>query len=167
MMIKKALFREGHVSKGGTCISAFVVLTGKGGVLAGKMARPDIWVEKFFVGENFAPQYAASGKWVLPASHLKFGENPEDAASRILREQLGVNGVKLTLSQVQSHLSGDPTNPDEAHWDICLIYEGKVKGEIPKPEWFSDLKFLKPKGLSVDDFTRGHGEILKELGTIR
>jgi len=166
-MIKKAMFAEGHVSKGGTCLSAFLVLTGKDGVLAGKMAKPEVWVEKFLVGESFAPKYATSGKWILPASHLKFGEKPEDAAKRILTEQLGLGNVKLTFGEVQSHLSGDPNDPDNAHWDICFVFEGGVKGKVPKPEWFSELTFLKPKDLSVEDFTRGHGDVLKEFGTIR
>jgi len=165
-MIKKALFREGHVPKGGACISAFLVLTGKGGVLVGKMARPEIWVERFFVGENFAPQYASSGKWILPASHLKYGEKPDDSAKRILNEQLGVNDVKLKFSQVQSHLSQDPNDPESAHWDICFIYEGTLKGDVKKPEWFSELRFVKPNELTVDAFTRGHGDVLKETGTI-
>jgi ADP-ribose pyrophosphatase YjhB (NUDIX family) len=166
-MIKKAMFTEGQVPKGGTCISAFLVLTGKGGFLAGKMAKPDVWVDKFLVGENFAPKYASSGKWMLPASHLKYGEKPDDAAKRILTEQLGLGNVKLAFGQVQSHLSGDPNDPDSAHWDICFIYEGRVKGEVPRPEWFSELTFLKPKNVSAQDFTRGHGDVLKELGTIR
>jgi len=44
MKIKKAIFMEGHVPTGGTCISAFLVLHGKGGILVGKMAKPEIWV---------------------------------------------------------------------------------------------------------------------------
>jgi 8-oxo-dGTP pyrophosphatase MutT (NUDIX family) len=166
-MIKKALFMEGHVPKGGTCLSAFLVLYGKGGFLAGKMTKPEIWVEKFFVGENFAPGYASSGKWTLPASHLKYGEKPDDAALRVLTEQLGIKNVKLTFGQVQSHLSEDPKDPESAHWDICFVYEGNVKGNLTKPEWFSELTFLNPKNTSVQDFTRGHGDVLKELGTIR
>jgi len=166
-MAKKALFVEGNVPKGGTCLSSFLVLTGKGGVLVGKMAKPEVWVERFYVGETFAPKYASSGKWLLPASHLTFGEKPEDAAKRILTEQLGLKDVKLSLVQVQSHLSGDSTNPDDAHWDVCFVYEGKVKGDLKKPEWFSELAFIKPNSLTVDDFTRGHGDVLKESGVIR
>ena len=165
-MIKKALFREGHVPKGGACISAFLVLTGKDGILVGKMAKPEIWVERFFVGENFAPQYASSGKWLLPASHLKYGEKPDDAAERVLTEQVGLKGVKLAFSQVQSHLSQDPNDPESAHWDICFIYEGRIKGEVNRPEWFSELKFVKAKEIAADDFTRGHGDVLKEFGMI-
>jgi ADP-ribose pyrophosphatase YjhB (NUDIX family) len=167
MMIKKALFMEGHLPKGGTCLSAFLVLKGKGGVLVGKMTKPSVWVEKFFVGETFAPKYASSGKWILPASHLKYGEKPDDAAERILREQLGLSGVKLSLRQVQSHLSQDPNDSEAAHWDICFVYEGEVKGEVPRPDWFSELAFVKSQNLSVDGFTRGHGDVLKESGWIR
>ena len=166
-MIEKALFMEGHVPKGGTCLSAFLVLKGKDGVLVGKMAKPDLWVKNFFVGESFAPKYASSGKWILPASHLKYGESPDDAAKRILTEQLGLSGVKMNLSEVQSHLSGNPNDSDAAHWDICFIYEGKVTKAVQKPEWFSELAFMKASKLSVDDFTRGHGDVLKEFGTIR
>jgi ADP-ribose pyrophosphatase YjhB (NUDIX family) len=166
-MIKKAMFMEGHVPKGGACISAFLVLEGKDGVLVGKMTKPDIWVERFLVGPSFAPKYASSGKWTLPASHLQYGEKPEKAAERILKEQLGLSGVKLMLSQVQSHLSQDPNDPDAAHWDICFIYTGKIRGKVSMPEWFSQLEFVRPGKLSAEDFTRGHGDVLKELGTIR
>jgi ADP-ribose pyrophosphatase YjhB (NUDIX family) len=166
LMIKKAVFMEGHVPKGGACISAFLVLTGKGGILVGKMTKPEIWVERFFVGEKFAPQYASSGKWLLPASHLKYGEKPDDAAKRILTEQVEANDVQLAFSHVQSHLSQDPNDPESAHWDICFIYKGTVKGELKRPEWFSELRFVKANEMTSDDFTRGHGDVLKEFGMI-
>jgi ADP-ribose pyrophosphatase YjhB (NUDIX family) len=166
-MVKKALFMEGHVPKGGTCVSVFLVLKGKEGILVGKMAKPEIWIDKFLVGEAFAPKYAASGKWLIPASHLKYGEKPEDAATRVLVEQVGASKSKLSFLEVQSHLSQDPNDPEAAHWDLCLVYGGTVKGKIKRPEWFSELNFVKPKELKSDDFTRGHGDVLKELGVIK
>jgi ADP-ribose pyrophosphatase YjhB (NUDIX family) len=167
MMIKKALFREGHVPKGGTCISAFLVLTGKDGILVGKMAKPEIWVEKFYVGEMFAPQYVSSNKWILPASHLEYGEKPDHAAVRVLTGQVGVGEGKLTFRQVQSHLSQSPTDPEAAHWDLCFVYEGTLKDEVERPEWFSELRFVNSEELSSEDFTRGHGDVLKELGLLK
>jgi ADP-ribose pyrophosphatase YjhB (NUDIX family) len=166
-MVKKAMFMEGHVPKGGACISAFLVLKGKGGILVGKMAKPEIWVERFYMGEMFAPKYAASNKWLLPASHLEFGEKPEDAAKRVLTQQVGVPASKLTFRQIQSHLSQDPNDPEAAHWDLCFVYEGPLKGRVERPEWFSDLRFVNPKELHSDDFTRGHGDILKEFGLLK
>ena len=167
MKIKKAIFMEGHVPTGGTCISAFLVLHGKGGILVGKMAKPEIWVEKFYMGEKFAPTYAASNKWLLPASHLEYGEKPEDAAQRILTQQLGGTETKLTLKQAQSHLSGDSNDSDVSHWDVCFVYEGKLDREVQRPEWFSELRFVRPEELKSDDFTRGHGDILKEAGLLK
>jgi ADP-ribose pyrophosphatase YjhB (NUDIX family) len=166
-LIKKAMFMEGSVPKGGTCLSSFLVLRGKGGILVGKMTKPEIWVERFLVGEMFAPKYAASNKWLLPASHLKYGEKPEDAAMRVLVEQVGVPKGKLSFVQVQSHLSQDPNDPEAAHWDICFVYDGTIRGKLQTPEWFSELRFVKPRELSSEDFTRGHGDVLRELRVIK
>jgi ADP-ribose pyrophosphatase YjhB (NUDIX family) len=167
-MLKKAMFNEQNVPKGGTCLSVFLVLKGKDGVLVGKMAKPEIWVEKFMVGEAFAPKYVSSNKWILPASHLKYGEKPEDAAKRVLNEQVGVSNAKLSLLQVQSHLSQDPNDPESAHWDMCFVYAGQLRGkQFQRPEWFSELVFQKPKALKSEDFTRGHGDVLTELGIIK
>lgn len=166
-MIKKAMFIEGHVPKGGACLSSFLVMRGKGGILVGKMAKPERWVEKFFVGESYAPQAVSSGKWVLPASHLQFGERPEDAATRILTEEVQAKKRKMRLLQVQSHLSEDPSDPEAAHWDICFVHGGTLSGPLKRPEWFSELKFVNTKNLTTDDFARGHGDVLKKLGIIK
>ena len=163
----KAMFMEGHVPKGGTCLSSFLVLKRKDGILVGKMSKPEVWVERFFMGEKFAPIYASSNKWLIPASHLKYGEKPEDAAACILVEQVGVPKSKLSFLQVQSHLSQDPQDPDAAHWDICFVYSGTLRKEPEMPEWFSELKFVNPRKLSTENFTRGHGDVLRELGMIK
>ena len=161
------MFNESNVPKGGTCLSSFLVLKQKGGILVGKMTKPEIWVERFLVGEMFAPKYAASNKWLLPASHLKYGEKPEDAALRVLVEQVVIAKSKLSLLQVQSHLAQAPNDPEAAHWDICYVYEGSFKGRLQKPVWFSELTFVKPSELTTEDFTRGHGDVLRELGLIK
>jgi len=49
-MVKKAMFMEGQIPKGGACISSFIVAEKDGEVLLGKMSRPEIWVERFLVG---------------------------------------------------------------------------------------------------------------------
>jgi ADP-ribose pyrophosphatase YjhB (NUDIX family) len=133
----------------------------------GKMAKPELWVEKFLVGESYASKAVSSGKWVLPASHLQFGESPEDAAARILTEEVQAKKTKLRLLQVQSHLSQDPNDPEAAHWDICFVHGGALKRSLERPEWFSELKFINARSLTNDDFTRGHGDVLKKLGVIK
>ena len=167
-MVKKAMFNEQNIPKGGTCLSSFLVLRRKGTILVGKMAKPEIWVERFMVGEAFAPKYASSNKWLLPASHLMYGEKPEDAAKRVLTEQVNVSNAKLSLLQVQSHISQNPNDPEAAHWDICFVYTAEFRGkQLNRPEWFSELGFQNPKSLKSEDFTRGHGDVLTELGIIK
>ncbi len=119
------------------------------------------------LGEMFAPQYVASNKWVLPASYLEYGEKPDDAAMRILTKQVGLGCGNPQFRQVQSHLRPSPVDPDEAYWDIRFVYEGNSEDKMERPEWFSELRFVNPAGLTSGDFTRGHGDVLQEFESVR
>jgi hypothetical protein len=142
-------------------------------ILIGKMAKPEIWVERFFVGESFAPGYLASDKFLIPARHIAWYESPLDAAKEIVIEQVGVplprRGPKLL--DVQSHVRGDVRSQKEPpHWDICFVYDVEVSAKtvsgLKPPAWFRDLRFTPLSSLTADDFTRGHGDILQEAGLI-
>jgi ADP-ribose pyrophosphatase YjhB (NUDIX family) len=165
-MVKKAMFMPGQVPEGGACISSFVIVEKEGRVLVGKMKNPETWVEKFLVGPSFAPTYAASGKWLLPASHLKFGESPDQCAKRVMREQLLVGEPNCTLVGIQSHISNDSSDVENAHWDLCIVYRASVPEPIRVPDWFSELCYVSPRDLKTGDFTRGHGDILEQLGLL-
>ena len=169
----KSLFSVGNVAPWGTCLSYFVAVTNGRGVLVWKMAHPEVWVERFLVGPTWAPRYAGSGKYVLPARHLHWYESPLDAAHSLLRDQVGleVPKNKVSLVGVQSHVSGDVNRDDEPpHWDICFLYRTRVSGRVAaslaRPEWFSELAFRPLSGLKQDDFTRGHGDVLEGAGMI-
>ncbi|HUI23094.1 MAG TPA: hypothetical protein VLY82_01725 [Nitrososphaerales archaeon] len=169
----KALFSEDNVPPGGTCLSSFVVVSDGKRVLVGKMGRPEIWVERFLVGPARAPVYAASGKYILPARHLHWYESPIEAARSVLRDQieLDVPGSKISLVDVQSHVSGDINDEKEPpHWDICFLYRAQVTksvaAKLRRPEWFSELVFKPPMSLRPSDFTRGHGDVLQEAGML-
>jgi ADP-ribose pyrophosphatase YjhB (NUDIX family) len=170
---KKALFDPKNVPPGGTCLSSFLIITTTGDdVLVGKMTKPEIWSERFFVGEKFAPLYASSGKYVLPASHLAWYESPLDAAYRVVTEQaeLACQKENIKLIEVQSYLSGDPKNMDQPpHWDICFIYKLQLPKEtvLKLPEWFQELHFVKRVELKPEEFTRGHGDILEGAALIK
>ncbi len=47
------------------------------------------------------------------------------------------------------------------------MYEGTLKDKVERPEWFSELRFVKPQELTSEDFARGHGDILKEFGLLK
>jgi hypothetical protein len=170
----KSLFSEANVPPGGTCLSSFVVVSNGRGILVGKMAKPELWIEKFLVGPKFAPIYAGSGKYILPARHLHWYESPLDAAESVLRDMvgLGVPKDKISLLDVQSHVSGDVRNEKEPpHWDICFLYRVEVSGKgraIPaRPAWFSELSYQPLSSLRHQDFTRGHGDVLEAAGMLK
>jgi hypothetical protein len=166
---KKAQFTTESVPPGSVCLSAFVAVNdGEGGILAGQMAKLDIWLERFFVSPTNGPSFLASGKLLLPASHLLWYESPLDAAERILKEIALIDDIpkdRLKLVDVQSHLRPAVTNPENPHWDICIVYKvDSYTGKLKQPEWFKDFGFKS--NLKADDFTRGHGDVLEEAGLL-
>jgi len=170
---RRALFNEQNVPLGGVCLSSFVLIRSGGGVLVGKMTKPEVWIDRFFVGEKFAPDYVASGKYLLPARHLAWYESPLEAAESVTRDQvkLRIPRRSLRLVDVQSHVRGDVNSSERPpHWDICFVYEAKVSAraarQLRTPPWFRDFHFEPLSSLSVSDFTRGHGDILQEAGLL-
>ena len=170
----KALFSaESPPPAGGICLSSFVVVSNGSGILLGKMKKPEIWIERFFVSQQFVPRYMSEGKYLMPASHLAWYESPLDAADRILREQALVNfpKEKIRLLGVQSHLRGDLNDEkNPPHWDICFVYEArlsaKVARKIKSPEWFEDFGFKPKSKLTAGDFARAQGDVLEEAHLI-
>jgi hypothetical protein len=164
---KRALFSPDDVPPGSVCLSSFVATSDGKGVLAGRMDRLDIWVERFYVSPANGKNFLASGKLLLPASHLQWYESPLDAAVRILREQalLDVPKEKLKLVDAQSHLRPTADDPSIPHWDICFVYSADLpSAQLKQPEWFKDFGFKS--NLKADDFTRGHGDVLEEAGLL-
>jgi ADP-ribose pyrophosphatase YjhB (NUDIX family) len=171
--VRKALFKEGNVPPAGTCISAFVNVTDGQNILLGKVSKPEIWVDRFLVGEDRANYAANSGKYVMPGSHLKWYESPLEAAERILSEQVLLPNLRkgLMLAEVQSWVDGNPNDEENPpHWDICMVYEARIPKalakKLSKPEWFEDYGMKKKSSLTVEDFARGHGEVLEKAGMI-
>jgi hypothetical protein len=169
----KALFSASNVPQGGTCLSSFVVVSNGRGILVGKMAKPEIWIERFLVGPKFAPVYAESGKYLLPARHLHWYESPLDAAHSVMKDQVRMNVSKdrISMVDVQSHVSGDINDEKEPpHWDLCFLYRTELSesggARLRRPEWFSELVFRPLSSLKRDDFTRGHGDVLETAGMI-
>ena len=81
------------------------------------------------------------GKLVLPASMLGFGEHPSE----------GAENLEPKFLEMQSHLG--------AHWDLCLVYEGKVKSRASfESETFYDKKSLPRKEIAAD-----HLELIDSL----
>lgn len=107
-------------------ISSFVIIKRGGSFMLAKRLRPE----------------STAGKWVIPATIINFGEDPAAAASRVVKEQLGVEAKKVELIDMQSY--GDK------HWDICFVYAaaipgvGAISSDIEKVAYF-ELESLPPE----------------------
>jgi 8-oxo-dGTP diphosphatase len=74
--------------------------------------------------------------WSFPEDNLKFGEDPEDCARRVLKEQTHVKVKSLRLLYVQSSVYKD------VHWDLWFIYAAEVEGEPSAGEENWEVKFF-------------------------
>lgn len=108
---------------------------------------------QFLLVKKLRPEFTA-GKWVLPSSLIYFGEDPEAAMERIVKEQVGWEPKDVRLLQVQSY--GDK------HWDLCFVYGvsidgiGKLHPDNEKAEYF-DPDRLPP------EFRSDHLEVLQNF----
>lgn len=109
--------------------------------------------DQILLVKRIRPEFTA-GKWVFPSAIINFGEHPESAVKRIVREQIGADTKNVGLLQVQSY--GDK------HWDICFVYDvpivgiGKLSPDIERAEYFR-RESLPP------EFRSDHMEVLQSL----
>lgn len=151
--------RLSEIPEGGVCISAFVVISRRGdakSVLMGKINKNAAWDH---IGALDLVRVERHSKgWMLPSSHLIFGESPQDAAVRILREQLGVEDQRLEIPQVFSEVYGALN-----HWDLEFVFLGE-RNDVPNHEAWDELKFIDLTKIRKEEITRSHEDILAHIG---
>ncbi len=69
---------------------------------------------------------ARLGRWWLPSGVLAEGEQPGDAASRILREQLGLGLEGVVIVGARQATVGEGRH-------LALVMAGEVTGDAPEP----------------------------------
>ncbi len=171
-----ARLRRGPVEEGsgasevpdnGLCLSVFLVLespTRRGAVLAGKVNPTAPWWE---IGAVDPRRLAAIGdRWMLPSRQLQLFESPQDAAHRILQEQLGSGPLELegpfVFSDPSERAGGPGTDP---HWDIHLVFRGRWPSPTaPRFSAWNDLQFLEVARTRRVDFARNQGDVLELVG---
>ncbi len=145
------------------CVSSFLVSVDDDGLLIGSMKDPAAWKALDFVA---GPDAAfAPGRRVLPASHLRIGEDPEAAARRVAAEQLRAAVSDLRLSRVLTYAAPFEARRQPLHWDFCFVYDADLR-LAETPPWFSELVRVPPQDLRRAMFARGHGDVLASLGLL-
>ncbi|MDA4112728.1 MAG: NUDIX domain-containing protein [Thaumarchaeota archaeon] len=131
---------QGQQSEEVAHISAFAIIKRGNELLLIKKIRPEF----------------TAGKWVFPSAIINFGEHPESAIKRVVREQLGADSKNVRLLDVQSY--GDK------HWDICFVYDVSIDGigslsqDVERAEYFD-------RGKLPPEFRSDHMEVLQALGS--
>lgn len=99
------------------------------------------------------------GKLMLPATILRYGEKPADAAQRAIDSQLsGIDRVTHKFADLQSFMG--------SHWDIVIVFQfdlppgSKVTAKPP----YSDAAFYQMSSLPRDAIAEDHLEVIDGLG---
>jgi len=155
-----------EVPEGGLCLSSFVVLTERGHadhVLMGHLDPAAPWDHIGALDPNRAQ--TNSRGWMLPSSHLILRESPQEAARRILREQLGLEHLSLSDATVASETYPSARKPDLMHWDLEFLFRGELAVDaVPKPAAWKDLRFVDLARTTKQEIARSHEDILASAG---
>ena len=155
------------VPKGGVCLSAFIVLRPSRTPTRVLLGRPNPeapWEEMATLEE--AHVRSIGNRWILPASHLREFESPTEAATRILREQLGTADLSLQGPDVFSEAYTSVLDPESGtHWDLHFVFQGDwPSDQAPRTPAWRELAFVDPRALTSADIARGHADILALAG---
>jgi ADP-ribose pyrophosphatase YjhB (NUDIX family) len=154
-----------EIPEGGLCLSSFLIVTEGGGrVLMGHLNPRAPWDD---MGALDAERVRVHSKgWMLPSSHLMLFESPQEAAQRVLKEQLGMQNIKLSDPMVVAEVGTPKRFPSlPKHWDFEFIFRGKApSGSPPEHEAWSELRYIDLKQTPRQEIARSHDEVLENAG---
>jgi ADP-ribose pyrophosphatase YjhB (NUDIX family) len=153
------------IPEGGMCLSVFLLLSkgADGSVLLGKVnPEYEYWSHIGALDQSRLERFSKA--WMIPSRHLILGESPEQAASTVLREQLGLDNVQLTDPKVITEVYDIERAGLKNHWDIEFLFFGKVTGDAKPHSAWSELRFVDVSSLPDSEFARGHQDILANAG---
>jgi ADP-ribose pyrophosphatase YjhB (NUDIX family) len=151
----------------GMCISAFVFVRQGDKLLLGKYADTPKWEELSGMDPT---RWRTHGKgWTIPASHLKYGEEPRAAGRRVAEEILGLHGSDLSEPRIESDLGEPARFPGMGdHYDLWLFFDVELPAgaTVERPAWWRELAFVDPRKLSPADWGRSHDDIAARWLTV-
>lgn len=148
------------VPRGGMCLCVFLFVMNGGKVLLGRYADHPAWEE--LCGMNSGRVKANAHGWTIPASHLKFGEDPRDAARRIGEEVLALDrGLAYSEPYVKTFFYEPAIAPGEKHFDLLFLFDVSVEAGacVRKPPWYEALEWLDIGAVQREAFARQHEDV--------
>ncbi|MDG7001943.1 MAG: NUDIX hydrolase [Nitrososphaerota archaeon] len=157
-------FRMNEIPNGGLCLSAFLVFSRPNSqeILVGHLNPAAPWDHIGALDQSRIETHSKG--WMLPSSHLMVNESPQDAARRIIREQLDESSITLSDPIVVSDVYTPKRFPNlPNHWDIEFIFKGECES-LPRSTAWSELRYIQTSKMSCNDMARSHEDIVKSAG---
>jgi len=149
-----------EVPKGGMCLCAYLFVVREGKLLLGKYADHPAW-ERLCGMDSGRVRTHASG-WTIPASHLKFGEDPRVAARRIGEEILMLaKGLVYSEPFVKTFFYEPAIAPGERHFDVLFLIDVSIGAGVAlsNPPWYAALEWFPLAAVQGVRFARQHVDV--------
>jgi ADP-ribose pyrophosphatase YjhB (NUDIX family) len=156
------------VPQGGMCLCAFLFVVSEERILLGKYAPHPAW-ERLAGMDDKRIRTNALG-WTLPARHLKFGEDPREAARHIGEEILLLDrGLAYLEPHVATFLYDPAIAPGEKHYDVDFLFEISLGsgGELRTPPWYETLAWFDIGTVRHEQFARQHEDVVEAWLRVR
>ncbi len=150
-----------NVPAGGMCLCVFLFVIKGRQVLLGKYKEHPAW-EKITGMDEKRVKNNQHGL-TLPASHLKFGEDPLDAARRIVKEILLLpEGLSYSEPVVQTFFYESSIVPGEMHFDVLFLYDVILDDSVKTtlPPWYASLEWFDIDIMMNQKFARQHEDVV-------
>ncbi|MFH1977410.1 MAG: NUDIX hydrolase [Pseudomonadota bacterium] len=154
---------KGHTSvpAGGMCLCVFLFVIKGRQLLLGKYREHAAWERITGMDEKRVKNNQHG--LTLPASHLKFGEDPMDAARRIGEEILMLpEGLSYSEPLVQTFFYELSFVPGEMHFDVLFLYDVLLDENFNTdlPPWYASLEWFDMDLLTNQKYARQHEDVV-------
>lgn len=149
-----------HPPPGGMCVNAFLFVRRDSRVLLGKYADHPKWDE--LAGLDSGRRQRFGGGYTIPASHLKFGEEPRAAARRVGEEILQAPGLRYSEPRLETDTYPAAFANGQMHYDIWFLFDAEAPANwtAKAPPWYSELSWQDPKTLPASAYARSHEDVV-------
>ena len=129
-------------------------------ILLGKYRNDPKW--EALAGLDETRRQVHGSGWTIPASHLKYGEDPRAAARRIGEEVLQILGMTYSEPRVEVDLYEPKRFPGILHYDVWFLVDATSPRdwELRVPPWYAELAWHDPRTLPAPDYARSHEDVV-------
>ncbi len=145
---------------GGMCVGAFLFVRRGGKILLGKYREDPRW--ESLAGLDAGRVKTHSAGWTIPARHLRFGEDPREAAHEIAEDILDIHRMAVKEPRVEVDVYEPKQVPGQLHYDIWFLFDATPpKGwTLAVPPWYAELTWHDPKTLPATEYARSHHDVV-------